>query len=501
MKTWKRWLPALCPVLLAAWSGVAVWFFFSRGWLLYYGDAEAHLNIARRVVDSQTPGYDQFGTVWLPLPHALMLPFVRIDALWRQGLAGAIPSAVCFVAGGTFLFAAVRRVFDSTAAAAAAVAVVAGNPNMLYLQSTAMGEPVFFACLMAVLFCSVRFRQTQSWGAAVGAGAACCLGTVTRYEGWFLIPFVTVYFLWAAKRRRLGMAAAFVAVAALGPAYWLAHNWWLTGDALAFYRGPYSARAIQGPVPYPGRDDWHLAWLYFRTAVALSVGPGLLWAGLAGMAASLAKRVVWPLLLLALPGAFYIWSIHSAATPIFVPTLAPHTYYNTRYGLAVLPLLALASASVVSFVPRRARGAAALLVIAAGTVYWAVHPSPESWITWKESAVNSEGRRQWVHEAAEFLGPRYVRGSGILTSFGDLTAIYREMGIPLRETFTGDNGVPWLATVTRPDLFLWQEWAVVMGGDAAQSAVNRAGRYGIHYRLEKTIVAPRSPVIEIYRRI
>jgi hypothetical protein len=488
-------------VLLAAWSAFAVWFFFSRGWLLYYGDAEAHMNIARRVLDSQTPSYDQFGTVWLPLPHALMLPFVRIDALWRSGLAGAIPSAVCFVAGGIFLFASVRRVFDSTAAAAAAVAVMAGNPNMLYLQSTAMGEPVFFACLMAVLFFSVRFRQTQGWGAAVGAGAACCLGTVTRYEGWFLIPFVTVYFLWAAKRRRLGIAAVVVAVAALGPAYWLAHNWWLTGDALAFYRGPYSARAIQGSVPYPGRDDWRLAWLYFRTAVALSVGPGLLWAGLAGIAASLAKRVVWPLLLLALPGAFYIWSIHSAATPVFLPTLPPNSYYNTRYGLVVLPFLALASASLVALVPRPARGAAALLVIAAGTVYWAVHPSPESWVTWKESAVNSEGRRRWVHEAAEFLGPRYVRGSGILTSFGDLTAIYREMGIPLRETFTADNGIPWVATVTRPDLFLWQEWAVVMGGDAAQSAVNRAGRYGIHYRLEKTIVAPRSPVVEIYRRI
>ena len=124
MKTWKRWLPALCPVLLAAWSAFAVWFFFSRGWLLYYGDAEAHMNIARRVLDSQTPSYDQFGTVWLPLPHVLMLPFVRIDALWLSGLAGAIPSAACFVLGATFLFAAVRRIFDSTAAAAAAVAVM-----------------------------------------------------------------------------------------------------------------------------------------------------------------------------------------------------------------------------------------------------------------------------------------------------------------------------------------------------------------------------------------
>jgi hypothetical protein len=501
LKTWNRWLPALCPVLLAAWSGFAVWFFFSRGWLLYYGDAEAHLNIARRVLDSQTPGYDQFGTVWLPLPHALMLPFVRIDALWRSGLAGAIPSALCFITAGTFLFAAARRVFDSAAAATAAVGLFAGNPNLLYLQSTAMSEAVSFACLMALLYCSVRFRETRGWGAAAGAGVACALGTLTRYEAWFLIPFVTVYFLFSAKRHRVAVAALFAVVAVLGPAYCMAHNWWLTGDALDFYRGPYSPKAIQGSTPYPGHGDWRLAWLYFHTAAQLCLGPGLVWAGLAGIVAGIVKRAFWPLLLLALPGAFYVWSIHSAATPIFVPTLPPNSYYNTRYGLAVLPLLALAAASLVSLVPRPARGAAALLVIAAGTVYWAVHRSPESWITWKESAVNSEGRRRWVHEAAEFLGPRYVRGSGILTSFGDLTAIYREMGIPLRETFTGDNGVPWLATVNRPDLFLWQEWAVVMGGDAAQSAINRAGRFGIHYRLEKMIVARRSPVIEIYRRI
>ena len=82
-----------------------------------------------------------------------------------------------------------------------------------------------------------------------------------------------------------------------------------------------------------------------------------------------------------------------------------------------------------------------------------------------------------------------------------MTAIFRQMGIPLGETFTADNGLPWNATVKRPDLFLWQEWAVVMGGDEVQSAVNRGARYGIRYRLEKTIVAGREPVIEIYRRI
>jgi len=37
---------------------------------------------------------------------------------------------------------------------------------------------------------------------AIGAGLAALAGTLTRYEGWFLIPFAALYFLFAAKRRR-----------------------------------------------------------------------------------------------------------------------------------------------------------------------------------------------------------------------------------------------------------------------------------------------------------
>jgi hypothetical protein len=342
----------------------------------------------------------------------------------------------------------------------------------------------------------VRFRETQGWGAAAGAGIAACAGTLTRYEGWFLIPFAALYFLCAARRRRMGVALVFCALAALGPLYWLAHNWWLYGDPLEFYRGSYSAWAIQGNRPYPGKGDWPMAWLYFRTAAQQCAGPGLALMAIAGAAASLARRVFWPLALLALPGVFYIWSIYSSATPIFVPTLWPHSYYNVRYGLAVLPLLAVACAGLVAIVPHRTRAITAALVVAAGTVYWMVNPQPRNWVVWEESRVNSEARRAWIREAAEYLAPRYVRGSGIITSFGDLTGIYRQMGIPLRETFTGDNGLPWLATLRRPGLFMWQEWAVAVHGDAVAAAVVRDGRYS----LEKSIIVTGAPAIEIYRR-
>jgi len=426
----------------------------------------------------------------------MMLPFAGVDAWWRSGIAGSISAAACFVAAGAFLFASVRRVFESAAAAVAATALLALNPNFLYMQSIAMTEAVFLAAFMALLYFSVRFRETQEWGAVAGAGLAACAGTLTRYEGWFFLPFAAVYFLFAAKRRRAGVAFLFCLLAAAGPLYWLAHNWWLTSDPLEFYRGPYSARAIQGIAPYPGKGDWWTAWLYFRTAAQLCAGPGLALMAIAGAAASLARRAFWPLALLALPGVFYIWSIHSSATPIFVPTLWPNSYYNTRYGLAALPLVAVASAGLVAIVPLRMRAITAALVIAAGTVHWMVDPQPRNWITWEESRVNSEVRRAWTREAADYLAPRYVPGSGIITSFGDLTGIYRQMGIPLRETFTGDNGLPWLATVRRPELFMWQEWAVAVRGDAVAAAAVRDGRYS----LEKSIMVKGAPAIEIYRR-
>src|SRR3954463_16162364 len=113
------WDTLLATVLLAILRAAAVWFVTQHGYTLYSGDAASHLSIARRVTDSRTPGIDQVGTVWLPLPHLLMIRPAADDQLWRSGLAGAIPSATCFVLGAAFLFAAAKAVFASRAAGAA----------------------------------------------------------------------------------------------------------------------------------------------------------------------------------------------------------------------------------------------------------------------------------------------------------------------------------------------------------------------------------------------
>src|SRR5262249_50969890 len=153
------------------------------------------------------------GTVWLPLPHLIMTPLVGNDRLWQTGLAGAIPVAVCFVLAGTFLFASVKAAFESRCAAGAAAAFLVLNPNLLYLQATPMTEPIFLACLMALFYFTVRFRRTQSVWVVIGCGLAAFAGSLTRYEGWFLIPFVGLYVFAIAKSRAIRAALVFFALA------------------------------------------------------------------------------------------------------------------------------------------------------------------------------------------------------------------------------------------------------------------------------------------------
>src|SRR5450631_3941000 len=105
----------LCFLASAAVMAGAVVYFHRTGRTLYFGDAEAHLDIARRIVDSRTPGWSQFGTTWLPLPHLLMIPLVRNTQLSITGLAGAITAALAMSIAAAFLFASVQRIFARTA--------------------------------------------------------------------------------------------------------------------------------------------------------------------------------------------------------------------------------------------------------------------------------------------------------------------------------------------------------------------------------------------------
>jgi len=424
-------------------------------------------------------------------------------------LAGAIPSSACFICAGVFLYAAIRRAAHSSSAAVAALGLLALNPNLLYLQGTPMTEAVVLAALMALLYFTVVFRETQSFAAVIGAGIGSVAASLGRYEGWFVIPFVALYFLFAGRKwtRRIGAPLVFAAIALLAPLYWLGHNWWLYSNALEFYDGPYSAMSIyrralaQNMVPYRGDHDWQAAWLYYRTAVQMCAGWTAVIIAIAGLVGGIYRRVWWPILFAALPPVFYIWSMHSGGTPIYVPTLWPNSYYNTRYAVAALPLLAIAGGCLVLIASKRWRPWVAVAILIAAATPWLIRPQPSDWVTWKESQVNSVNRRAWTQGAAQSLTPVYHSGAGIITSFGDLSGILRAAGIPLREALYDGDELEWMAATMRPDLFLHEEWAVAMAGDTVATTILKSGfQHGPRYHLIQTVKVKGAPVIEIYKR-
>src|SRR5256885_17118183 len=80
----------------AALTGAAGWIvFFRSGLVLSHYDAKAHLVVARRVFDNLTPGWQQVGAVWLPLPHLIELGPTQIDFLYRTGIFASLVSIAC----------------------------------------------------------------------------------------------------------------------------------------------------------------------------------------------------------------------------------------------------------------------------------------------------------------------------------------------------------------------------------------------------------------------
>ncbi len=486
----------LCLTVLAA--AAASWF-FHHGYILYYGDAAAHLNISRSILDSRTPGYDQLGTVWLPLLHVLCLPFVTDDWLWSTGLAGTLPVAICFVISGTCFYLAARLAYHDALAASIVVACFAMNPNLLYLASIPMTEVVFFAGLSVLLLALFAFRERQQRYLVVLGATASCAMSLTRYDGWFLIPFAGFAFAIFARKQRAAVFLIFAILASCAPVYWMGHNYWETGDALDFIRGPYSAAAIQGARPYPGFHDWALAFLYYFKAGQLCTGWPLLLLGVAGLFCAAPRNSLAPVWFLLLTPLFYLWSVHSSKTPIHVPQLPPYSYYNTRYGIALLPPAAFAAGAIVLALPQRMRQWALLIPLVAISG-WLAQPGQEHWICWKESQVNSVGRRAWIAAGAKFLRQHDHADQGILTlsGSGDLAEIFPKVFVPLADTLNIGNGPAWLAAIRRPDLVHSERWAIAAEGDAVSAAIKRDGY--LDYRLIERVEVKDEPALEIYER-
>jgi 4-amino-4-deoxy-L-arabinose transferase-like glycosyltransferase len=473
-------------------SLAAIWWSWRSGAMLNYGDAVAHLHIARRVFDARLPRLTELGSVWLPLPHLLLLPFVQVYSWWASGWAGVIPSALAYMAACAGVYRLARHWLAPTASALA-LAFFALNPNLLYLQTTAMTEPLFLCEMVWVAVWLVEWRESLNadpakssrllWLIALALTAA----VFTRYDGWVMALVAWVCMGLALLRRgRLRSwsfwLASLLVVAA--PVAWFVYNAIGFGDWLYFSRGPYSAKVIEirtmshgsGP-PHPG---WHNPWvaelIFLKAAemdaAAAAWGNALLAvSALATVWAWITARrrgLTWALLLW-LPVPFYAYSVAYGSVPIFLPPWWPHSWYNTRYGMEMLPALALgmgfaaqfALAAVKDFKPREVdprwvRTAAGALF--ALLVLNAVEMVRERPLVYVEGTKNLASRRDFEREIPPALKALLAGRPGATVLMG--TSVY--------PTLVSLTGIPLRQTINESDLYIYH---AALAAPAAHAAV------------------------------
>ncbi len=493
-------------------SLLALLYCYRHGQLLLYGDAVAHISIARRVFDSMKPSLLHLGTVWLPLPHLLILPFVVPDEWWQTGVGGSIPSMLAYVAATVGVFRLVRA-RGSRPAAWLAAAAFALNPNLLYLQATAMTEPLYLALFVwAIVYLDDFVRERRPDPArAARALRRCALllaaAMLTRYDAWFVTCVAGLVVtalalgpgaLAAEQRRRLRRAwVEFVLICAVVPLFWLTYNYVRWGDPLDFARGPYSAKVIaERSVPagfhYPAEHSPAVAGLFFLKSAALNLGGGgrwqwlLLCVALAGTLLMVGKlREHWAWLLLWLPLPFYALAIAYGSVPLYVPMWWPFGYYNLRYGLQLLPAVAVFFAIVVEALeslPRvRVAAMVAGLVLIAGSALVAWRATP---ICLREAQVNSVTRIAFEKALARELSALPATARVLMFTGGHPGALQRA-GIPLRRTLNETLHPEWEQALANPAAAA--DYVLAMDDDPVAAAV------AAHPRNLETVVIVETP--------
>jgi hypothetical protein len=506
--------------VFVAWSAlalglVALAYCSRHGTLLLYGDAVAHLHIARRVFDSITPGYRQLGSVWLPLPHILLLPFVWNMAWWRSGLAGACVSIPSYVLGCAGIYRLARMWLDRPAALVV-VAFYGLNPGLLYMATTAMTEPLFLAEMIWAVVLIVLFERTLESGLLIGAGLALVCAVFTRYDGWIYAAvawlFVTVPMLWDRRRRQGKPAGAWVFFTAMliaAPALWLAYNAKQFGDPLDFLRGPYSARAIEarttppGSPPHPGLHNLHDAALYFLKAAQLGAAPlswGRLLCWLSGLGTlailwTFRTRQIWPILLLWLPLPFYAYSIAYGSVPIFIPIWRPYSWYNTRYGMELLPAFALFAGCLLPLLFQRkpkfrlyAVLLSLVLVVANSVVLLRGRP-----LVFQEAVANARSRVAFETALGKALSNLPPQGLILMHVSNDVGAV-QQAGIPLHRIVNEGDYLTWQHALEDPAHAVLA--VVALDGDPVAQAVERHPQ-GLE--LVNVVCSSGEPCARIYR--
>ena len=455
---------------------------------LAHYDAKAHLVVARRIFDSLTPGWEQIGAVWLPLPHLINALPVQVDHLYRTGGFAIAISVLSHALASASIAGTILTLTNSRAGAILGAALYATNPNVLYLQSTPMTEPMLFGLTALQVFLLARWVVGGNLAFPPGVGIVTALACLTRYEAW---PIT---------------AAALAASA---------YAWWRRGRPLAGVLRVHARLAAYPVITVLAFmvfsrvtvGEWFTSGGFFVPDDTIRGQPAVIADKIAeGLAILAGERLLWiariAFVIVAVAGV-----ISARLSPVLIATalvaaiaVPASAYYSghpfrIRYEIPLVVAAALVTGVAVGMT-RMAAWLAALVIFVVVIVERPPFDRGAPMIAEAQLDSNVRERR----EVTRCLRDRYD-GSTIMASMGALGHYMHELsaaGFRIRDFLHEGNGPIWDSAFTRGPAPL-AGWVLVEevaeGGDAI---IQRHRQYP--RLLESYEVVCRGGNVTVYRR-
>lgn len=499
----------LIPAVILSLS--AIIYFAHAGQIVSYGDSESHLNIAKRVIHSLTPGVAQLGGIWLPLPHILMLPFIWSDMLWQTGLAGSIVGSFCYLITAYYLYKLTFGFTKNKMASLFASYVFMINPNILYLQSTAMTELplIIFFTLSSYYFIQYLRNTTNFLPLLVAALFGFC-AVLSRYDGWFLVIFEAMllvitgfYERWKWQKIE-GLFLVYGTLAFFGVLLWLGWGQLILGNAFYFTQSEFSARTQQqawlAKGELPAYHNLPLATTYYFVTSLANSGLFIFAIAVIGFIlfvkdSSIKYRYSSAVLLL-VPFIFNVVTQYIGQSVIFIPHLTPVSFewrlFNVRYGVMMIPFVAI----LVSYVFFTSKTAGKLLLVALMMFQYGLFAIGYSRVVTLQDGIEGLSHAKQP-DAESWMKSHYDSGLVLLDDYARTISIVRS-GIPMQKIIYIGNKPYWSESLITPEKYA--TWIVMQKSDAVWTKLNEneEGRKRLYTYFKKVYT---SPDILIFKRI
>lgn len=457
----------LVTVLLTALSILCFISYHRNGLGLAYNDARSHLDIGRRVVEGLKPGIAQLGSVWLPLNHILMVPLVWNDWMWHSGFAGAIWNMLAFIITGVYIYKFLESVQVKLIGRLFGVAIFAANINTLYLQSTAMTEPLLMATFMAGSYHLLRWSKNDDVLHLIKAAFWIMLATMVRYDGWFMLAFAALTIAIVVFRRHgytetEGKIILFITLGAFGVALWFIWNLVIFKDPLYFMLGPFSAHAQQEQMDLAGdlptKNNLLLSTKVFFYSLMYNLYSIPLLFGVWGAVLFwLDKKIRIGLKIISTvlisPLIFNILALFFGFSVIFVQGISGDTWFNIRYGILLAPTVAV----FCGYLVERLKDMRWVVIGLSSFVLFFAFANRDA-VTIDDARVGSSQKN--VTEVSGWLKQNTADKDGfILISAASHDAIIFSSGLPMKKFIHEGTGAYWESATTAPNQ--WARWIVM----------------------------------------